>query len=648
MKKTILFLSVLLSCSQAAFAYDFSAVAPSGQTLYYNINGGEVIVTHPNNSDNTPWQNYSNPVGDLIIPDTVTYSGTTYSVTSIGLAAFCQCSGLTSVIIPNSVTSIGNSAFSHCSGLTSVIIPNSVTNIGYSAFCLCTGLTSVTIGNSVTNIGNDTFFGCSGLTSITIPNSVTNIGNWAFSYCDSLTSVTIGDSVINIGENAFCCCCSLTSITIPNSVTNIGYSAFYGCTSLTSITIGDSVTRIGVDAFYGCTSLTSVIIPSSVTYIGGNAFYGCTGLTSVTISARSIGPYAFNSCSNLTSVTIGGSVSRIDNAAFSYSTSLTSITFLRQSPPTMGSFSTVFNGMPSNYMVYIPCGSLSQYSNKIPSSHLQQMYYDFSAVSADDSTGTVDILTEPTCANHNAVISAVPADGYLFNHWSTGSTDNPYTLTVTSDTTITAFFVEAYIVTVLVDNPATGSITGGGVYGEGSSVTITAYPADGYLFDHWSTGSTDNPYTLTVISDTTITVFFEDANIVTVLVDNPAMGSVTGGGAYENGSSVTITAYPADGYLFDHWSTGNTDNPYTLTVTTDTTITAYFVPNGGTEGIGEIDEDDIRIDVLDGCIFVEGITNEELRVYDITGRIVQNHSLPSGVYIVKIGQLPARKVVVIK
>lgn len=112
--------------------------------------------------------------------------------------------------------------------------------------------------------------------------------------------------------------------------------------------------------------------------------------------------------------------------------------------------------------------------------------------------------------------------------------------------------------------------------------------------------------------------------------------------------NAVLYAVPADGYHFDHWSTGSTDNPYTLTVTSDTIITAYFVSNGGTEGIGEIDEDDIRISVLDGCILVEGINNEEVRVYDITGRMVQNRSLPSGVYIVKIGTLPAQKVVVMR
>ena len=178
------------------------------------------------------------------------------SVTSIGYMAFYDCSGLTSIIIPDSVTSIGYYAFSGCSGLTSVIIPDSVTSIGYYAFRYCSGLTSVIIPDSVTSIGESAFYGCSGLTSIIIPNSVTSIGNYAFRYCSGLTSVIIPDSVTSIGESAFSGCSGLTSIIIPNSVTSIGSYAFRYCSGLTSVIIPDSVTSIGYNAFDGCSGLT--------------------------------------------------------------------------------------------------------------------------------------------------------------------------------------------------------------------------------------------------------------------------------------------------------------------------------------------------------------------------------------------------------
>ena len=243
------------------------------------------------------------------------------------LNIFAECSGLTSVTIPNSVTSIGAGVFSGCSGLTSVTIPNSVTSIGAGVFSGCSGLTSVTIGNSVTSIGESAFEGCSGLASITIPNSVTSIGGWAFYKCSGLTSVTIPNSVTSIGAGVFSGCSGLTSITIPNSVTSIGWCAFSGCSGLTSVTIPNSVTSIGSDAFKetgwynaqpdgilyldnwllgykGAKPTGELLINDRTKGIAGGAFAYCSGLTSITIpnSVTSIGEEAFEGCSSLTDV----------------------------------------------------------------------------------------------------------------------------------------------------------------------------------------------------------------------------------------------------------------------------------------------------------------------------------------------------------
>ena len=300
---TTLILSVFFSIS--SFAYDVEV-----DGIYYYVD------SHKNARVTDGDNKYS---GDIAIPESITYNNSKYSVTSIGKFAFSECSGLTSVTIPNSVTSIGRCAFNLCSGLTSVTIPNSVTSIGNEAFAHCSSLTSVTIPNSVTSIENYTFSYCIGLTSVTIPNSVTSIGQHAFHECSGLTSVTIPNSVTSIESGAFQKCSGLTSVTIPNSVTSIGHDAFNGCIGLTSVTIPNSVTSIGDFAFEKCSSLTSVTIPNSVTSIGNDAFSDCSSLTSVTIpnSVISIGFYAFSGCSGLTSVTIPNSVTSIGEHAFS-------------------------------------------------------------------------------------------------------------------------------------------------------------------------------------------------------------------------------------------------------------------------------------------------------------------------------------------
>ena len=228
--------------------------------------------------------------------------------------AFCLCSSLTEIVIPNSVASIGDSAFLGCISLTEIVIPNSVICLNGNPFigwkgkleCLSPSfvyednilfnkdksriisfrnqkLTLYVIPNSVTSIGDSAFYDSRSLSNIVIPNSVTSIGDSAFEGCNSLGSLVIPNSVINIGKGAFKWCKSLAEIVIPNSVTNIGEFAFCGCSSLAEVVIPNSVTNIGKGTFANCSYLADVVIPDGVTSIGNNAFMSCSSLEYISL-----------------------------------------------------------------------------------------------------------------------------------------------------------------------------------------------------------------------------------------------------------------------------------------------------------------------------------------------------------------------------
>ena len=352
MKKWFGFLCAVALLIGCVFLLTPEAQALTEGGYTYTVSGGNATITK-----------CSNASGEVTVPTTL--GG--YPVTAIYSAAFQNCTGLTSIIIPDGIISLGGRTFIGCSSLTNVTIGNTVTEIGNYAFQNCSALTTVTIGSSVKTIGTYAFQGCSSLSGIVIPDSVTKIGSYAFNECSGLASLVISSQVTSIEKYTFCGCSKLTIVVIPDGVTFIGPNAFKNCRSIQQITLPASVTTIGTYAFGYCSSLTDVIyigteeqwaalehemiygegdgyeklLNANVTFVSGdidpNPYYtysisnGEVTITdcSASISGEivipeeiegypvtAIGMAAFDDCYRLTGVTIPQGVTRIADWAF--------------------------------------------------------------------------------------------------------------------------------------------------------------------------------------------------------------------------------------------------------------------------------------------------------------------------------------------
>ena len=283
-----------------------SVVVESGNTQYDSRNNCNAIIKK---SDNRLILGCKNTV----IPS---------NVTSIGIGAFCGCTGLTSITIPNSVTSIGSEAFIYCSGLTSITIPSSVTSIGSYAFYDCKGLTSIAISNSVTSIDHDAFSGCSGLTSVHVGwDAPLGIGEGVFSgsnYNNATLYVPKGSKsayeaanvwkdfgiIVDIYENITFADAKVKELCVANwdtdgdgelslaeaaAVTDLGTVFKFNdkITSFNEFQYFTGVTNLDRNSFQGCSALTSIIIPNSVPNIGCEAFRGCSSQTSISVDEGS-------------------------------------------------------------------------------------------------------------------------------------------------------------------------------------------------------------------------------------------------------------------------------------------------------------------------------------------------------------------------
>ncbi len=299
--------------------------------------------------------------------------------------------------------------------------------------------------------------------------------------------------------------------------------------------------------------------------------------------------------SNLTGITLPKALTTIGTYAFSDCSGLTSITTEAAVAPACGYLA--FENVPTTIPVNIPCGSLDSYQQALTwkkFNNLTEPYvYTFELQTADAAMGRVKFDQPFTCASKVAYFSAVPATGYHFTQWSDGNTDNPRTLTLTKDLTLTAeFAINQYTLTVLSDNEEQGTVSGGKTADYNTTVEISATAKTGYHFVQWSDGNKENPRTVTVTGDATYTAqFAANQYTITVATANEAQGTAAGGGTADYNTTVEISATAKTGYHFVQWSDGNPSNPRSILVSQDETYTAQFAPNQYTLTVLSDDEE---------------------------------------------------------
>lgn len=580
MKKTLLLLVALITAT-IAFAYEING-------LFYNLNHetktAEITYQYHWSSNK---DNYYG-VTSITIPEKVTYNATEYNVTSIGYDAFHKCESLISITIPNSVTSIGERAFASCSSLTVINVdennPNYTSSDGIlynkditTLICCPSKKTSITIPNSVTSIGEYAVAYCSSLTSIIIPNNVTSIGDEAFRDCDALTSITIPNSVTTIGECAFLRCSSIKSITIGYSVNKIEDGAFDGCKSVTIInwnakkcedfsffntqttpttpipndiselTFGDSVEHIPAYLCLNMANLTLINIPNSVQSIGKGAFYGCESLSSINIpnSVTSIKYETFTYCTNIRTIKLGNSIESIGKDAFKGCTALYSFEISTEIPPIIDA--TTFTEVSSTLQIKVPCNAVaayqaSNYWNEF--SNYLESPYSLTVISNNNTMGNAIVIKQPTCQDITAQVQAQALPGYEFVKWSDGFTENPHTIFVTSDTTITAEFKKINeepedkhnIFIVESADKTQGDVT----------ITITAKAIKGFEFSHWSDGSTENPRIVTLDENIELYAYFKVADAT-----NVETSKISSANIYTTNGTLHIEGATTDYHILD-------------------------------------------------------------------------------------------------
>lgn len=282
--KTGGFLFALLFFSNV-HAYDFMDRS-RGVRLYYNILSDQertVEVTHGED-----WEPYE---GNYTIPRSVRHNGKRYRVVAIGKRAFAGCGEVRNVTFNSNITRIDSAAFCRCTALTRLRLPERLKYVGDYAFAYC-GFPYVNIPAAVNHIGKGAFSYCQYVVDILVDDKNAKFTDSNGSSCivdqNTMTLVQgcsgtiVPDRVKRIADEAFAGCVDLYEIKLPKSVVEIGNDAFRE-SGLHAFVFPDGVTDLSDRLFYNCENLQEITFPLTMISLGTKAFYGCHALKTITM-----------------------------------------------------------------------------------------------------------------------------------------------------------------------------------------------------------------------------------------------------------------------------------------------------------------------------------------------------------------------------
>ena len=618
--------TIVLTIPFKMMAYDFSAVSPSGHTLYYNIVAGDAMVTYPQSNmyGTNYWVDHTKPTGNLIIPETVVYNGVTRTVIKIDNCAFYNCDGISSVDIPGTITFMYG-AFSGCTGISSII---------------CRATTPPTM-SSYPSVDN--FSSISPNIVVKVPcgtsSSYSSAAGWSHftNYVEYIVSpnhtITPQSSNISWGTADLYCAGGGNGGVIA--------TPYYGY-HFNHWNDNDTSNPRIITSLTHHTTYTAYFAKNQYN-VNGSVQNLNTNDTSICGSITGYGPALYQDVINL-------QAEPSPHYHFAYWGGL------NDSTDQVGYNNCyVYVNGPRNIVAYFEGDTVILNVN-----------------TADITMGTVS-GGGYTTYHSQRTIQAFANPGYSFSHWNDGNTDSIRTIIVNVNDTYTAYFSRnKYRIYAFADTTCGAVMQSDDSVYYNDFITLTAIPKEHYVFSHWisewdTINVSNNPWEFQVKHDDWIYACFSVKQYyVTVMTDGGGIGYIdylwdtcnwdNNHSAYNYMSQVTLHAIPHEGNRFDQWQDGVTYNPRTITVTSDTTFIAYFTSSQGINN--EVKLLDVNVYTDKQHIIVEGASNNKVTLYDMNGRMLatkQGNYSPlrfkisiSGTYMIKVGDYPARKVVVIR